>query len=144
MGRLSRHNHINDIICRALTSAAMPVMKEPTGLIPGTDLRPYGLTLIPWSWSRCLTWDVTVIDTLAPSNLNHSVHLSGSAASELEIRKYSALATSHHFVPFAIDTLSSICKSASDLIYEISLWSSERSGEPRSSAFLFQKLSIVV
>ena len=35
IGRLSRHNHINGIICRALTSVAMPVMKEPTGLIPG-------------------------------------------------------------------------------------------------------------
>jgi hypothetical protein len=147
IGRLSRHNHINDIICRALTSAAMPVMKEPTGLIPGTDLRPDGLTLIPWSSGRCLTWDVTVIDTLAPSNLNHSVHLSGSAAeaaAELKIRKYSALATSHHFVPFAIETLGPICKTASDLISEISLRSSERSGEPRESAFLFQKLSIAV
>ena len=57
-------------------------------------------------------------------NLNHSVHLSGSAAeavAELKIRKYSALATSHHFVPFAIEALGPICKSASDLISEISL-----------------------
>ena len=75
------------------------------------------------------------------------MHLSGSAAeaaAELKIRKYSALATSHHFVPFAIETLGPICKIASDLISEISLRSSERSGEPRESAFLFQKLSIAV
>ena len=147
IGRLSRHNHINDIICRALSSAAMPVMKEPTGLIPGTDLRPDGLTLIPWSSGKCLTWDVTVIDTLAPSNLNHSVHHSGSAAeaaAQLQIKKYSALTTTHHFVPFAIETLGPMCKTAIDLIFEISLRSSERSGEPRKSAFLFQKLSIAV
>ena len=86
LGRLSRHNHINDIICRALTSAAMPVIKKPTGLIPGTDLRPDGLTLIPWSSGRCLTWDVTVIDTLAPSNLNHSVHLSSSAVETIDVK----------------------------------------------------------
>ena len=59
------------------------------------------------------------------------MHLSGSAAeaaAELKIRKYSALATSHHFVPFAIETLGPICKTASDLISEISLRSSERFG----------------
>ena len=84
---------------------------------------------------------------LPPNNLNHSVHHSGStpeAAAELKMKKYSTLATSHHFVPFAIETLGPICKTASDLISEISLRSSERSGEPRESAFLFQKLSIAV
>ena len=49
IGRLSRHNHINDTMCRAFASAGMPTVKEPTGLIPGTELRPDGLTLIPWS-----------------------------------------------------------------------------------------------
>ena len=65
-------------------------------------------------------------------------------AAELEIRKHSALATSHHSVPFAIETLGPICKIVSDLISEISLRLSERSGEPRESAFLSQKLSIAV
>ena len=75
------------------------------------------------------------------------MHLSGSAAeaaAELKIRKYSALATSHQFVPIAIETLGPMCKTASDLITEISLRTSERSGEPRETAFLFQKLSIAV
>ena len=98
-----------------------------------TDLRQDGLTLISWSSGRCLTWDVTVIDTLAPSS-------AAEAAAELKIRKYSALATSRHFVPFAIETLGLMCKTTSDLISEISLRSSERSGEPREIAFLFQKL----
>ena len=80
IGRLSRHNHINDIMCRAFASAGMLTVKEPTGLIPGTDLCPDGLTLIPWSSGKCLTWDVTVIDTIAPSNLNHSIHVARSAA----------------------------------------------------------------
>ena len=55
IGRLSRHNHINDIMCRVFASVGMPTVKEATGLIPGTELRPDGLTLIPWSSGKCLT-----------------------------------------------------------------------------------------
>ena len=147
IGRLSRHNHINDIMCRAFASAGMPTVKEPTGLIPGTELRPDGLTLIPWSSGKCLTWDVTVIDTLAPSNLNHTIHVAGSAAeaaAEFKNRKYSALSSSHQFVPFALETLGPICRAASDLITELSRRTSERSGESREGDFLFQRLSIAV
>ena len=147
IGRLSRHNHINDIMCRAFASAGMPTVKEPTGLIPGTELRPDGLTLIPWSSGKCLTWDVTVIDTLAPSNLNHLIHVAGSAAAsaaEFKNRKYSALSRSHQFVPFALETLGPICRAASDLITKLSKRTSERSGESREGDFLFQRLSIAV
>ena len=80
IGRLSRHGIINDIVCRAFTSAGIPAIKEPTGLIKGGALRPDGMTLTPWSEGRSLTWDVTVVHTLAQTNLAHSVHTAGSAA----------------------------------------------------------------
>ena len=126
----------------------MPTVKEQTGLIPGTELRPDDLTLIPWSLGKCLTWDVTVIDTLAPSNLDHSIHVAGSAAeaaAEFKNRKYSALSRFHQFVPFALETLWPICRAASDLVTELSRrTTSERSGESREGDFLFQRLSIAV
>ena len=54
IGRLSRHGMLNDIVHRAFTSAGIPAMKEPTGLVKGCALRPDGLTLIPWAEGRSL------------------------------------------------------------------------------------------
>ena len=88
-----------------------------------------------------------MIDTLAPSNLNSSMHVAGSeaeAAAEFKNQKYSALSRSHQFVPFALETLGPICRAASDLITELSRRTSERSGESREGDFLFQRLSIAV
>ena len=72
--RITRHHALNDIISRAFASAKIPVMKEPSGLFRNDGKRPDGLTLIPWhralsSWQRglSLTWDVTVVTTLADS-----------------------------------------------------------------------------
>ena len=64
-GRTKRHHTINDLIYRALNRAGIPAIKEPAGLIRSDGKRPDGLTLIPWSGGRCVTWDVTVTDTLA-------------------------------------------------------------------------------
>ena len=44
IGRLSRHGML--IVRRAFTSAGIPAMKEPTGLVKGCALRPDGLILI--------------------------------------------------------------------------------------------------
>ena len=56
---------ISYIIWRALKRADIPSTKEPTGLLRGGGKRPDGLTLVPWQAGKCLTWDATVVDTLA-------------------------------------------------------------------------------
>ena len=48
------------IIARCLSSAGVPVSKEPSGLSRSDGKRPDGLTLIPWRAGRSLIWDVTV------------------------------------------------------------------------------------
>ena len=53
-GKAIRHHAINDIIARALTSAKIPVCKEPHGLVPGTNLRLDGSSLLPWSGGKYL------------------------------------------------------------------------------------------
>jgi len=53
-GKAIRHHAINDIIARALTSAKIPVCKEPHGLVPGTNLRLDGSSLLPWSGVKYL------------------------------------------------------------------------------------------
>ena len=66
-GRSTRHQQLNDFIWRTLKRADIPSTKEPTGLLRGDGKRPDGLTLVPWQAGKCLTWDATVVDTLASS-----------------------------------------------------------------------------
>ena len=81
-GRASRHHNHNDIIWRALTKANIPSTKEPIGLFRSDGKRPDGLTLIPWRGGKCVTWDVTVSDTLASSYL-HATSTSAGGDAEL-------------------------------------------------------------
>ena len=79
-GRMGRHQFLNDIIWRALNRANVPAVKEPSGLIRSDGKRPDGVTQIPWSEGKCVTWDVTVTDTFAASNMKLSSATAGSAA----------------------------------------------------------------
>ena len=88
--------------------ADVPSTKEPAGLLRGDGKRPDGLTLVPWKRGRSLTWDVTVVDTLASSYTpTTSVTPCGAAeaAATRKRAKYAEIIQSHHFVPIAIETL---------------------------------------
>ena len=107
-GRHPRHGLLNDVVWRAMLRAQVPSCKEPAGLSRSDGKRPDGVSLIPWSRGRCVTWDVTSPDTLAPSHLPSSATQAGSAAARAEAAKtlkYSALAITHVFVPLAFETL---------------------------------------
>jgi len=42
--------------------------------------KPYGLTLIPWHSGHCMTWDITVADTVSPFYLaTTSIRMGGVA-----------------------------------------------------------------
>jgi hypothetical protein len=75
-GRQPRHHLVNDIIWRAMSSAGVPSSKEPVGLLRDDGKRPDGMTLIPWSRGKPVTWDVTVVDPLAQSYLHLGAALS--------------------------------------------------------------------
>ena len=55
-----RHQQINDLVWRALRRAGTPSIKEPSGLLPGDDKCPDGLTLVPWqvaaAWPGTPLW----------------------------------------------------------------------------------------
>jgi len=82
--KISRHQAINDVIARAITAAGVPVTKEPVGLTRLDGKRPVALTLIPWQGGKPMTWDVTVVSTLALHSTSHSA---GSAAETASVRK---------------------------------------------------------
>ena len=68
-------------------------MKEPVGLTRLDGKRPDGLTLIPWQDGKSLTWDVTVVSTLADSHLHVTSHSAGGAAKTASVRKESNYST---------------------------------------------------
>ena len=76
----TRHQQINDLVWQAHKRSDVLATKEQTGLLRDEGKRPDALTLVPWQNGRCLTWDATVVDSLAPSYLSAISSLPGSAA----------------------------------------------------------------
>jgi len=122
VGRAARHQQLNDVIYRALRRADVPAVKEPSGLSRSDGKKPDGLTLVPWQAGRCLTWDVTVADTLAASYSLISPTAAGAVAEAAAARKstkYSDIAATHIFVPIAIETLGPICAEAEKFLVDL-------------------------
>jgi len=93
-----------------------------------------------------MTWDVTIIDTLAQSYLSSTSITSGGAAEAAADRKtlkYSQLAQTYIFVPIAVETLGPI-KAGFQFLSEFGRCISQESGDYRESAFIFQRLSITI
>ena len=61
---------------------------EPRHLYRNDQKRPDGLTLVPWAVGKQLLWDVTVVDSIAPSKISaEPVCNTGNAAAEAEEQK---------------------------------------------------------
>jgi hypothetical protein len=146
-GRHTRHNQLNDVIWRALQRAQIPSAKEPTGLCRADGKRPDGVTMIPWARGRCLTWDVTVPDTLAPSHVNESAARVGSAAAKSEVAKttkYSSILTTHSFVPLVFETLGSWGHQCIAFVNDLGRRLTQVTGEKLEGFYLRQRLSIAI
>ena len=91
-----------------------------------------------------MVWDVTCPDTFASSHVSRAADIVASVANEAEhskIQKYGDLDSIYSFYPIAIETSG---------VYGVGFLSdlgrrlADSSGDPRSSFFLQQKLSIVI
>ena len=105
-GRFHRHSECNDIIARALNTAKYSASLEPSNLLRSDGRRPDGVTRSPWARGRCLVWDFTCVDSLAPSRIMKP----SCAATEAETRKmtkYQLLNQTYEFTPVASCTLGS-------------------------------------
>jgi len=146
-GRIGRHQFLNDILWRALNRANIPAVKEPQGLVRSDGKRPDGVTQIPWSEGKCASWDVTVTDTLAASNVNTSSSAAGSAAEVAackKLQKYAEIMNRYTFVPIAFETLGPVNIAGTDFIDEIGRRSHCITGDQREKAFLWQRLSMAL
>jgi hypothetical protein len=139
LGRIPRHNELNSIIQRALSSAHFHCTLEPNGLSRDDGKRPDGATLIPWSKGQRLIWDVTCVDTLASSYLNHTSMCSGAAAEIACVKKhnkYKSLKSANFiFKALAFETLGPWCKEASSFIDNVGSKLIAESGDFKAEIF---------
>ena len=145
--RIARHSAINGLIKTALSAAEVPLRLEPQGLVHGDNKRPDGVSTMPWSEGRCLAWDFTCPDTLAPSHINRAILEPGIVASDAEAlksAKYAQLPTSMLFVPIAIETFGAFGEEAAKFMSELGRRLTRKTQDSRSASFLFQRLSMTV
>jgi hypothetical protein len=146
-GRFSRHGAVNDIIKRALVSGNVPCIREPLGCSRSDGKRPDGMTLVPWEKGRSMIWDFTCTDTFAPSYISKTSIIPGSAATLREddkTRKYGNLLDSFVFIPVAIETTGVVGPKGLKFLQDVGRRLRETTGEPRSTFFLLQKISLAV
>lgn len=142
-----RHLDINRICSSSFRSAGQPNKLEPVGLSRRDGKRPDGITCYPWSHGRSLIWDVTVVDTVAPSYVKWSSVLSGSVADNAEREKhnnYTDLKDQYIFTPLAFETFGSIGPETSIFLKELGKLMARNSGEPRSLDFMLQRISVAI
>jgi len=101
--RIARHQHLNDLVTRALVSAGVPATKEPVGLIRRDGKRTDGMTQIPWRSGKLLVWDVTVVSTTSESYVAAAASGRGEVAEMAAARKcqkYSVRSNPRHTCSF--------------------------------------------
>ena len=100
---------------------------------------------MPWSDGRCLVWDVTCPDTLAPSHLDTAVTGPGSVATHAETNKrvkYSSLPAAYVFAPIGIETFGALGDDASVFLQDLGRRIAFVTQEPRSFLFFMQRISV--
>ena len=146
-GHHYRHAAINDLIHRALSTAKIPSRLEPSGLYRSDGKRPDGISVAPWRSGKLLVWDATCPDTFAPSFsvlASSEAGLVAAQAEEKKRSKYLHLASDHSFTPVAIETSGVIGPQSLVFLHELGRRLEQTTGEAKSRAYLFQRLSIAI
>ncbi len=92
-------------------------------------------------------WDATSVNTFSGTNIIGCASAAGAAARGAEDRKrrrYADLAHRYDFAPLAVETSGVLGSAFSDLLQDIGSRVSQRSGEPRETAWLRQRVSLAV
>ena len=143
-GRFPRHENMKEIVGMLLRSAGLPTRLEPLGLCRGTNnKRPDGETLVPWQSGQLLAFDITCIDSFAPSR-QHCQPGVALVKKEAEKRAKYADLRGHLFSPVAVETLGRWGPQSFAFLKELGWWLNSVSGDSRSSLFLRHRLSVAV
>lgn len=132
---------------KILSSAGIPSRLEPSETDPSNNVRPDGVSIVPWRYGKPLAWDVTCRDTFAPSYLKRSSVSPGSVVLAAENEKenhYRSIASSHNFVPIAVETSGIIGPSALQIFKQISRRLREMNGDPLANYHIKQQVSVCI
>ncbi|ESO09620.1 hypothetical protein HELRODRAFT_184010 [Helobdella robusta] len=138
---------LNDYICRLLSKASIPVLKEPSGISAHDGRRPDGCPLIPWRAGRCLAWDVTVPGTLAERYENLTSKKCGLAtarAADEKMKKYWNALPSMEFLLICIEVLGPMDPNTLKFLKAICKMISVRSGDSRELFFATNHISCLL
>ena len=107
--RISKHNHVRDAIFKAAVEAGLGPIREPDGLLPGSDDRPADVLIPIWTEGRDTALDVTVVNPLQQTLVVRTSEEGDSAvahAHKEKLRKYEARCSAEAitFLPLAVDT----------------------------------------
>src|SRR5688572_7028741 len=92
-------------------------------------------------------WDVTIVDTFAPSYLIETAVAAGGAAEIAATRKkkkYEELQTRYIFTPIAIEMMGPLDQEGLAFIKELGRRLTRTTEDQQETFFLFQKLSVTV
>ena len=146
-GRHVRHSLLNDCVNRALNSTKIPTRIEPTGLLSGSNIKPDGITLIPWTCGKPLAWDVTCAFPLAASWSSTVLRNPSAVATAVEARKlqkYEGLQASFCFEPLSVETLGGIGESSQQLLKKMGSRLIEAASDTRAAFNFRQRLAIAI
>ena len=131
-----------------MAKADIPALKEPPGLLRTDGKRPDGVMLLPWKQGKCVTWDLTMSDTLAQSYVHETSQTpagaSAEAAAERKRNEYSSLHQSYLFVPVTAEMMGAINKDGMDFLCELVRRITQSIDAHRETTFLFQRLSVLI
>ena len=146
-GRHVRHYLMNDTIDRALHTMQMPTRLEPNGLTLDTNLKPDGVSSSSWSHGKPLAWDVTCAHPLAQSWLPVAQRGVSAVATAVEAKKrtkYAALEQDFCFEPVSVETLGGLGDSTALFIACLGAKIAARTGDPKATLHLRQRLAIAI
>ncbi|MPC92278.1 hypothetical protein E2C01_087357 [Portunus trituberculatus] len=124
LGRLPRHAALNDVVYRALAAAVIVATLEHRDLDRGDGRRLDGITVFPFRRGKML--------------------IGSRRGQRRKRRRYEDLARKYDFSPLTVETSGVLGSDFSDLLDDIGRRITQRSGEPRETAWLRQRISLAV
>jgi hypothetical protein len=138
---------MNDVMNRALNSVRFPTRLEPTGLLLGSNLKPDGISLIPWTRGKPLAWDVTCAFPLAASWSSTALRGQSAVATAVEARKtqkYADLAHDFIFEPISLEVFGGMGEATQQFISKLGSKLLERDINKNAAFYFRQRLALSV
>jgi len=149
-GRSARHHSFNDLVWCALSKADIPTVEEPSGLLRIDGKRPDCITLIPWKDGRCVTWYVTVTDsigyngTVLPSSDISHVGCSSRSGGRQEDSQVCPTDTGIFVIPIAAETMGAVNSDGIEFLDDLGRCFTQVTNDNGEKAFLYQQLSVLI